>query len=211
MMKREAGNPGFPIWLLGDSNPVHWPNVLEVPLDSRHPVRHNIWTSVLDVIQDTVFREARARIDTSTLYIRNAVDDPAKKPPSTAATWGDPAQREVEEFRRLVHHHRPRFVMCFGAFSFEFARRAMEDSPPHPYGHWGARKLGEAFRQRIERFEINQTNLIALLHRSISGGKFVQSHDYFCDQAGANYFEQVGHSLARIFLDHRAELPVWIE
>jgi hypothetical protein len=46
-MKPLVGDPDFPIWLLGDSNPKGWQSVLETPLDPRHPARHNIWTPVL--------------------------------------------------------------------------------------------------------------------------------------------------------------------
>ena len=55
MMKKETGNPRFPIWLLADSEPDGWRDRLDDPLDKRHPIRHNIWTSVLDVIQADVF------------------------------------------------------------------------------------------------------------------------------------------------------------
>lgn len=36
-MKPQVGDPDFPIWLLGDSNPKGWQSVLETPLDPRHP------------------------------------------------------------------------------------------------------------------------------------------------------------------------------
>jgi|GEM_PF-5023839 hypothetical protein len=55
-MKKESGDPQFPIWLLGGSEPDRWKSVLNAPLEPRHPVRHNIWTPLLDVIQDSVYR-----------------------------------------------------------------------------------------------------------------------------------------------------------
>jgi len=55
MMHRETGEKTFPSWLLGDSNPARWQSRLENPLDAKHPIRHNIWTSVLDVVQETVY------------------------------------------------------------------------------------------------------------------------------------------------------------
>lgn len=74
-MDRETGDPHFPIWLLGDSNPRNWENHLKTPLDPRHPARHNIWTPILDEIQDRLFRRLRMRLDTSKMYIRNAIED----------------------------------------------------------------------------------------------------------------------------------------
>ena len=210
MMTREVGNKGFPIWLLGDSNPEQWQNSLKTPLDPRHPIRHNIWTSVLDVIQDKVFRESRGRVDSSAVYIRNAVDDPTKKPHAASVEWGEITQREVEAFKRLARTHKPILVLCFGAFSFEFARRALEELPQRGFGHWGAKRLGEEFRHRVGQFNPNITNALPLLHRSIAGGKFIKSHDYFCGQKDANYFEHVGQNIAGILLRHRDSLLVWV-
>ncbi|MBK8048508.1 MAG: hypothetical protein IPK16_16155 [Anaerolineales bacterium] len=68
-MNRDVGDKTCPIWLLGDSNPSNWQDVLVTPLDPRHPARHSIWTPVLDVMQDRVFRKQRLRIDTSSIYI----------------------------------------------------------------------------------------------------------------------------------------------
>jgi hypothetical protein len=42
------------IWLLGHSYPEAWVHVLNEPLDPRHPTRHNIWTPVLDRLQERV-------------------------------------------------------------------------------------------------------------------------------------------------------------
>lgn len=75
IMKKEVGSRNSDIWLLGDSNPKNWQKVLKTPLDPRHPARHNIWTPVLEVIQDRVFRTCRCRVDTSQIYVRNAVED----------------------------------------------------------------------------------------------------------------------------------------
>ena len=150
-MKREVGNRGWPIWLLGDSNPRRWQRVLETPLDPRHPVRHNIWTSVLDTIQDRVYRAFRGRLETSSIYIRNAIADPADKPAGTSVTWGAPVAVEVEAFQELVDEYQPTMVLSFGAFAFEFARRALIEKPMRAYSYWGARRLGDEFRARTRR------------------------------------------------------------
>jgi len=211
MIAREVGNRDYPIWLLGDSNPKQWQDRLLTPLDPRHPIRHNIWTSILDVMQDRVFREYRARVDTSQPYIRNAVDNSAGKPKPTDVEWGKVANREVVHLRALIDSHKPRLLLCFGAFAFEFAKHALDQAPHHSYRYWGAKRLGEEFRQAIDRFGPDATNVIPLLHRSISGGKFVQSHEYFCDKKGTNYFEYVGCSIADKLIQHRGQLRIWIE
>ena len=211
MMEREVGSRDFPIWLLGDSNPEQWQKSLLTPLDPRHPVRHNIWTSILDIAQDRVFRAGRLRVETRSLYIRNAVDNPRLKPNSTSVQWEQATELEIAALQKLVQTHVPKLVLSFGAFSFEFARRVLTQEPKYSYGYWGAKRLGDAFRQQISLFDPKFTNVFPLLHRSVSGGKFIQSHDYFCGQEGADYFKFVGESIAGILLQHRNDLPIWIE
>ena len=210
-MKKEVGNRSSEIWLLGDSNPRNWQDVLETPFDPRHPARHSIWTPVLDVIQDRVFRECRKRVDASPLYVRNAVEDPANKPPSQNIEWGMNVQNEVREFQEMVREHHPIILFSFGAFSFEFARRALTEKPRRGYGYWEAKRLGEQFKQRIGQFDLSATNLLPLLHVSIARGRFIQSHEYFCGQKGANYFEFVGNQVAQKLIEYQEELKVWIE
>ena len=209
-MRRDVGDPHFPIWLLGDSNPERWQDVLDTPLDPRHPARHNIWTPVLDEIQDKVFRNRRCRLDTSRLYIRNALGDPSGKLSASGVEWGEPAKGCVAEFSDLIVRYAPPVLLCFGAFAFEFARRALGEKPERAYSQWGARNLGVEFRRRIQNFGVHVTNAFPLLHVSIARGNFVESHDYFCDQRGANYFAHVGHALAGVFMQHRNTLRIWI-
>jgi len=210
MMDREDGNRDFPVWLLGDSNPKQWQASLKTPFDSRHPVRHNIWTPVLDVIQDKVFREHRLRIETKRLYIRNAVDNSDLKPRTSDIEWGNDAKKEVSAFRQLLLNHKPKLLLSFGAFSFEFARRALGQEPMYKYGYWSSEKLGEEFKRGIARFDLTIINTIPLLHRVVSGGKFNVSQGHFVGQAGANYFEFVGDSIADKLLQYQRQLPIWI-
>jgi hypothetical protein len=58
---------------------------------------------------------------------------------------------------------------------------------------------------------VNTTNILPLLHATIARGKFIQSHNYFCDQEGGNYFDFVGNHIAETLLLHRAALNIWIE
>ncbi len=210
-MESEIGKKEFPIWLLGDSNPRNWQDVLLSPLDSRHPARHNIWTSVLDVIQDKVFRECQRRVDTSSLYIRNAIEDPRAKPPSNKANWSEGVEQSIELFHQYLCQYRPALLFCFGAFSFEFARRALRQEHNRPFQLWGARSLGVEFRKTIEAFDPSRINIFPLLHTSISRGRFIESHNYFTEKEGGNYFEYVGNHIADKLLMYCEQLKIWIE
>ncbi|MBM4461457.1 MAG: hypothetical protein FJ011_27490 [Chloroflexi bacterium] len=209
-MKKEVGNKDFAIWLLGDSNPKHWEDVLETPLDPRHPARHSIWTPLLDVIQDRIFRACRRRVDTSMIYIRNAVEDPDNKPRDNIVAWPDLVYL-VEEFGELLQEYRPGLLLCFGAFSFEFARRSLKLKPERAFRDWGARTLGEQFRSSIGEFEPTRVNVLPLLHTSISRGRFKESHDYFSGQEGGNYFEFAGNAIAGKLMQYQSALRIWIE
>lgn len=210
-MNREAGDKEFPIWLVGDSNPKNWSDILVTPLDPRHPARHSIWTPVLEIIQDRVFRENRRRVDTSSLYIRNAIELHTDKPADHALEWSPHVQFQVEELRLLLERYRPRLLLSFGAFAFEFARRALVEGQKQPYGQWGAETLSDQFRQRIERFDPMEINVLPLLHTSISRGRFIESHNYFSGKKGGNYFEYAGNSIADKFLEYSSKLEIWID
>ena len=211
MMEREVGDCNFPLWLIGDSNPPQWQLSLKTPLDPRHPIRHNIWTSILDVIQDKVYRASKKRINTSSIFIRNAVDDSTKKPSQTSNQWSKSTEYEISALENLIKEYKPIMLFCFGAFSYEFVRRAMGAQEKRKYGYWGAKMLGDEFRIRIEEFNPKKTNIIPLLHRSISGGKFIESHEYFCGEKGVNYFEVVGDKIADRILQYSDQLQIWID
>lgn len=211
MMGMEVGLADFPLWLIGDSNPKRWEKRLTGPLDPRHPARHNIWTSVLDVMQDRIYRASRMRIDTSRVYVRNALADAASKPGPSETQWGTSVLQAVADLRRLIHAHWPMAIFCFGSFAFEFVRRAVGEKEPHSTDFWSAQRLGDEFRERIRNFEPGNLNPVPLLHVSIARGKFIEAHEYFCGRAGANYFDVVGSTLANTMLQYRNQLPIWIE
>ena len=209
-MKRETGSKDSEIWLLGDSNPRNWDAALETPLDPRHPARHSIWTPILDIIQDRVFRSARLRIDTQPIYIRNAIEDPSQKPKSNQKIWPSLVKSEVQAYREHLHTHLTKFTFAFGAFAYEFARRSTDEKPIRAYSYWGARHLGEAFRRKVQDFDLARINVFPLLHVSIARRRFIKSHDYFCDREGANYFEYVGEAISGLLIDHSSLLRIWI-
>ncbi|HEY2029090.1 MAG TPA: hypothetical protein VGH20_07760 [Myxococcales bacterium] len=218
MMQCEHGNPAEKVWLIGNSEPTRWRQVLSVPLDSLHPARHNIWTSVLDVAQRHLFVNERARFDDQKgLYVRNAVQDPDDRPRGNIREWPENVSNVVQNLARLLTAHRPVLVLTFGAFAYEFSLRAarvagcspdpLRDDRPHT--KWTAKNLGAEFRAATARFSPGVTNLLPLLHVSIARGRFMESHRDYCAAGGTgqsvaskqlspNYFEKVGATLAEL-------------
>jgi len=213
-VKDHTGDPRFPVWLVADSEPRNWHHLLSAPLDPRHPARHNIWTPVLDYVQDTLYRKEKRRFDTTNLYIRNAVINSDDKPQSTALSWSQELQKEIHSLSTSLLNFKPRVVLTFGAFAFEFLRRAHGEKPMLPYSHWSTRQLGGEFKNRIASYEASKTNILPLLHVSIARGKFLESHKYFVGEESmepANYFEFVGNKLAQLFLRELRNAPIWIK
>lgn len=68
------------------------------------------------------------------------------------------------------------------------------------FGSWGARALGGEFIARIQAFRPDRVNILPLLHRSVSGGKFLQSHSYFCNDPDGNHFDFIGVRIATLLL-----------
>jgi hypothetical protein len=210
MMERETGIPDFPLWLIGDTNPVRWQDRLMTPFDPRHPARHSIWTPILDVIQDRVYRGAGLRVDTACVHVRNALADPVQKPDQSERQWGSAIDGAVSDLRRLIHAHRPVMLLSFGGFAFEFVRRAIGETGWHSRDYWSAGRLGREFSGRIRDFEPGMINLLPLLHRGVSGRHFLEAQEYFCGRKGIDYFEAVGRQLADTMLQYRNQLPIWI-
>jgi hypothetical protein len=208
-MNKETGKPSFPIWLIGDSNPKNWQDILEYPLDSKHPARHNIWTSVLEVIQRNLFEQCGKIFNVESIYIRNAIESPSSKPKGDTLDWNQTVINKIEEFKDLIELYKPPIIITFGAFAFEFSRRTESNSKNKNFGYWGAEKLGNEFRTRTDNFDIKTSNIIPLLHTSISRGFFLESHEYFTKSKTENYFEYTGKIIAALLLKHKNELNIW--
>jgi len=201
-MKQETGDKSFPLWLIGDSEPDNWKEIFDTPFDPRHPIRHNIWMSVMDGVQDILYRRLRARIDTSKLYIRNAVKNAGDKPDKTSvAPWSIAVENEIGTLRTLFGESKPILVFTFGAFAYEFCRRCCGEEP-YAYSVWNTRMLGVAFRESCRMFNYKKVNILPLLHRSISGGRFLSSHRAFCRMEGENYFEYTAGKIAEVIVDN---------
>ena len=173
-MDREAGSKAYPIWLIADSSPPRWEEHLRQPLDPRHPARHNIWTPILEGIQSHVFQAARTRIDTTDLYVRNAVHDVADKPPYRRLDWPSRLAVETRDLASLVARHRPKLLLTFGAFACEFARRSLDRGLPRAISHWTSTELGNEFRRNVGNLDPAhpQPQHLPLLHVSIARGTF---------------------------------------
>ena len=195
-IKRETGEKSYPIWLL---------------VNPKHPaVRHNIWTPVLAEIQDKLYREIHSRIDTTNIYIRNAVCE-SRIVPNTLNWWGVEVAKEIEMFREIVLEHKPKILISFGAFPFEFMRRAFEIKPDKGPKSWSASNLGDEFGRAIENFDIYTANRLPLLRRVIESGKFVEDNNNFGRKDGENYFHYVGTKIAEKIIENKDSLNIWIK
>ncbi|MFW6150469.1 MAG: hypothetical protein ACOC6A_02940, partial [Chloroflexota bacterium] len=164
-MLDQAGDPTFPLWLTGDSEPTSWSSRLDTPLDPRHPARHSIWTSVADYMQDELFRRTRARLDTSRLSIRNVVPYRKLKPRRENVDWPE-IQDYLQGLAGDVTTYQPEVILAIGRFGFEFARRAAGEDERRPYSYWNTQRLGEEFRMRLA--SMATPLVLPLLHVSFS-------------------------------------------
>lgn len=207
-MNRDSGSRDFPVWLIGDSSPARWEKDLDDPLDSRHPARHNIWTPILDGIQSRLYASAGERLCTDGLYVRNAVHDASEKPRGNAKEWSSGLAAETRELMGLLELHAPKLVLSFGAFAFEFVRRACGESPRRAFRHWSTERLGEQFRGRMDAFAPLEVNLVPLLHASIARGHFLRSHENFTQMEDGNYFDYVAQRIADCLRGNRKAFPI---
>ena len=206
-MKNSTGDPRFPIWLIGDSPPEAWADKLDTPLDPRHPARHNIWTSVAEPMQDRLYRQRKLRLDTSRLYIRNAMSQPLATPIINEQT-----RKSQEALKELLDKYKPRILLTFGVSAFNITLWASGEIPS-VFAN-SAKLLGEQFRSRIEKFHDDKVNIIPLLHASIARHWFLSAHrDYVgvYGPAPPNYFDYVGTKLADLLLAKFSDKSIWIE
>lgn len=206
-MKDVVGDPKFPIWLIGDSPPKAWVDKLDTPLDPRHPARHSIWTSVADPMQDRLYRQRKLRLDTSQLYIRNAMNKPLER-----STIEELAHLPIGALKKMLNQHKPSIVLTFGVSAFMIVLFASGESPNKLFKT--TKLLGEQFRNRIDNFQEDRVNILPLLHVSIARGKFLEAHRDFVGAYGntpPNYFDYVGEKLADLLLAKFSDRPIWIE
>jgi len=203
-MNRTYGQPGDPIWKIGESNPLGLQNELEGPLDPRHPTPHNIITAVFYPMQRELYRGDRLRLaDRSD--VRNAIEDPRHmKNTGRVAT-------EVAILRDLLAANAPVIIFCFGQFSYEVMRIAVGEAPKKSYEDWTIKALDQEFKKRMEKFDPDRINVVPLLHAIVTRD-FLYCRKHFSGGTG-NYFEYAGRALAEVLLkhkDHPRIVPIWM-
>ena len=206
-MKDCTGDPTFPIWLIGDSPPEAWADKLDTPLDPRHPARHSIWTSVADPMQDMLYRQRKLRLDTSRLYIRNAMNKPL-----ALSIIKEQTRQSQEALKELLDKYKPSVVLTFGVNAFMITQLARGETISIKAA--SAKLLGAQFRTRIEKYDDQKVNIIPLLHVSISRGRFLEAHRDFVGADGGtpqNYFDYVGKKLANLLMAKLWDKPIWIK
>jgi hypothetical protein len=195
-MKKEFGDRAYPIWLL---------------VNPKYPaVRHDIWTPILDEIQDKVYRKLHTRIDTEKIYIKNAVSDIGIVR-NTANWWAAEVAKEIVTLKESVLEHQPKIIITFGTITYELVRRVFEIRPVNGPKYWSTTNLGDEFERSISNFDINQTNRIPLLRRVMKSGRFIEDHNYFSWEDNENYFRDVGTKIADKIIENKDSLKIWIE
>lgn len=195
-MKQELGKRTYPIWLI---------------INPKYPaVRHDIWRPVLDEIQDRVFREFQTRIEASDIYIRSAVNDGGIVP-NTLNWWGREVAKEIEVYREIVQEHKPKMIISFGAFPYEFTRRVFEVKPEKGPKAWSSSIIQDEFEKAIEGFDINQINRIPLLRRVIATDKFIENRNFLSRTDRETYFQHVGAKIAEKIIENKDNLDIWIK
>ncbi len=210
----------FNIWLLADSSSENFKNRLDLPLDDRHGAVHNIWTPIIDKVQDILYRNTGKRIDTSKIYIRNAVVD--------KEDWKNTTKldAEMKAFCNIIQttEEKTRLIFTFGAKAYEFVQRCetymniKNNKTKNLNNPWTTLELGYEFKQRIENFQLNKINFLPLLHITISRGEFMTSHKNFCkglgiqsDETRFNYFEETSKLIANLIIDNQSAFDIWIK
>ncbi|NMF96160.1 hypothetical protein GPA27_01960 [Aromatoleum toluolicum] len=203
---KSSGDISSSVWLIGDSNPQGWSKELDVALDPKHPTRHSIWTPILNEIQGYAFSAGR-RVDCSKIHIRNAISNHRLRP-STEAEWAR-LEKRLCSFRERFSRSRPKLILTFGGFAFEFCRRAIElpveNEKFKRYTSWTVKGLAKEFHERSSP----PKTIVPLLHASIARGKFLDCHEAYTSSKTGNYFSHVGKILAERLLVHHENEDIW--
>lgn len=193
---RDSGKKTYPIWLL---------------VNPKYPaVRYDIWRPVLDEIQDKVYRELHTRIDTTNIYFRTAVNDSGIVP-NTLNWWGREVAKEIDLFREIALEYKPKMLISFGAFPFEFVRRVYEIKPEKGPKAWGTSILRDEFERSMGNFDINNTNRIPLLRRVVTSDNQRVNLNFASLPEKETYFHHVGTRIAEKIIENKDTLDIWIK
>jgi len=209
-MEFEFGNKEFPIWIMSDIEPSYLEDELEGPFDYRHPARHIILTSVLNVIQHHLYQSNHSRIDENALYYRTTIPQKSDKPNINDVIWPESQLKEIEDIKEDLTNYKPKVILSFGAFTYEILRRTNNYNTDRSYGSWSPSELGGEFKTSLNDFDINTVNVFPLMDRSIVGWKFLQSHEHFVGKKNADYFHYAGKEIAQILIKYYSDLNIWM-
>jgi len=232
-MLREIGNRDSAIWLLADSPPRNFGEHLGLPLDDRHIAVHSIFTPIFDKVQYILFMESRTRIDTLNFYRRNAVDD-VNTWKAENRKYKEELKNEIREFAKILNDYEKtcKIIFTFGTNAFRFASSALmcADGKNEACRLMGittrndkignenlgkkseTQRLGYELGKRIKNFNIENINILPLLHVSITRGdinRIIISNREFCKGLNANtdnecsYYVEVSKVIAELFLKYR--------
>lgn len=197
-MEKECGDRTNPIWLL--VNPKY------------SSVRHDIWTPILEEIQDKVYRKLHTRIDTKNIFIKNTISDIGivSNPSNRWATKVAEAD-EIKQLRDIILEHQPKIIITFGILTCELVRHIFEISPEKGPRYWNTTNLEDEFERSIANFDINKTNRIPLPRRVMKSDKALEDCDFSIWEDINNYFRDIGAKIADKFIEHKDSFKIWIE
>ncbi|OLN27693.1 Uracil phosphoribosyltransferase [Desulfosporosinus metallidurans] len=119
--------------------------------------------------------------------------------------------KEIELFRESILEYKPKILISFGAFPFEFVRRIFNIKPEKGPKYWSNSNLNSEFERAIENFDINQTNRIPILRQVSVSSKFEEDHRLSNLTDISNYFRNVGAKIADKIIENKDSLNIWIE
>jgi hypothetical protein len=210
-MRHESGIREFPIWLLGGSEEIKLATQSESEYDPGPSPILGMWNPVISRIQNIIFKRIKKRIDELQIHIRNAIKDTDHFPNPVNKIWTPYLYNLLGEFRNLIEKHKPIILITFGAFPFEFARRALNEEETYPWDYWSSKRLGDEFRTRLENFDMKETNAIPLLHEIAQNETFEIKREQFCGSQKANYLDYVAGMVAEKILEFNKRLKIWTQ
>jgi len=187
-MKKESGNRSCPIWLL--VNPKY-------PADIT-----NIWNPIMYEIQDKVYRRLHARINSRNIFIKSAVNNIGRL---TSASVEAEVAKDIVMLRESILEHQPKLLITFGTITNEFVRRVFDTRPQNGPKYWSTSNLGNEFERSIANFDINQTNWIPLIRRTIKTSKNIEAWE-----DSKNYYHDVATKIADRIIENKDSLKIWI-
>ena len=118
---------------------------------------------------------------------------------------------EIELFREIAQEYKPKMLISFGAFPFEFLRRAYEINPQKGPKAWGTSILRDEFNKSMDNFDINSTNRIPILRRVVTSENQRGNLNFVSRTERETYFQHVGTKIAEKIIENKDTLDIWID